>query len=146
LLPPGSTSRRSPKDRHPRPGGSVLHRRGWVSFTSAVTLNNAFGDTLKERRVPSIWVLVGGDDTRELSLTVANLTQGTEKRIDIDRMINVLDASDSTTGYLGDWRRRRNEVAFLLRHLDVRLFELTPNVAVSAIRAFGDQAITDKLN
>lgn len=109
-------------------------------------LNNAFGDTLKERRVPSIWVLVGGDDTRELSLTVANLTQGTEKRIDIDRMINVLDASDSTTGYLGDWRRRRNEVAFLLRHLDVRLFELTPNVAVSAIRAFGDQAVTDKLN
>jgi len=108
-------------------------------------LNNAFGDTLKERRIPSIWILVGGDDTRELSLSIANLTQGTEKRIDIDRMINVLDASDSTTGYLGDWRRRRNEIAFLLRHLDVRLFELTPNVAVSAIRAFGDDAVTDKL-
>src|SRR5690606_24797417 len=41
LLPPGSTSRRPPKDRHPRPGGSVLHRRGWVSFTSAVTLRTA---------------------------------------------------------------------------------------------------------
>lgn len=109
-------------------------------------LNNAFGDTLKERRIPSVWILVGGDDTRELSLTIANLTQGTEKRIDIDRMINVLDASDSTTGYLGDWRKRRNEIAFLLRHLDVRLFELTPNVAVSAIRAFGDQTITERLN
>lgn len=108
-------------------------------------LNNAFGDTLKERRLPSVWILVAGDDTRELSLTVANLTQGTEKRIDIDRMINVLDASDSTTGYLGDWRKRRNEIAFLLRHLDVRLFELTPNVSVSAIRAFGDPSITNKL-
>ncbi|WPO31645.1 ATP-binding protein [Pseudomonas sp. BO3-4] len=109
-------------------------------------LNNQFGDTLKERRLPSVWILVGGDDTRELSLTVANLTQGTEKRIDIDRMIAVLDAGDSTTGYLGEWRKKRHQVAFLLRHLDVRLFELTPNVAVSAIRAFGDAAITDKLN
>lgn len=108
-------------------------------------LNNAFGDTLKERKLPSVWILVGGDDTRELSLTVANLTQGIEKRIDIDRMINVLDASDSTTGYLGDWRKRRNQIAFLLRHLDVRLFELTPNVAISAIRAFGDSTVTDKL-
>lgn len=108
-------------------------------------LNNAFGDTLKERRLPSVWILVGGDDTRELSLTVANLTQGTEKRIDIDRMIAVLDASDSTTGYLGEWRKKRHQVAFLLRHLDVRLFELTPNVAVSAIRAFGDSVLTDKL-
>jgi hypothetical protein len=108
-------------------------------------LNNSFGDTLKERRLPSVWILVGGDDTRELSLTVANLTQGTEKRIDIDRMIDVLDASDSTTGYLGDWRKKRHQIAFLLRHLDVRLFELTPNVSVSAIRAFGETTITDKL-
>lgn len=108
-------------------------------------LNNAFGDTLKERRLPSVWILVAGDDTRELSLTVANLTQGTEKRIDIDRMIAVLDASDSTTGYLGEWRKRRHQIAFLLRHLDVRLFELTPNVAVSAVRAFGDASVTEKL-
>ena len=109
-------------------------------------LNNSFGDTLKERRLPSVWILVGGDDTRELSLTVANLTQGTEKRIDIDRIIAVLDATDSTSGYLGDWRKRRHQIAFLLRHLDVRLFELTPNVAVSSIRAFGDNSIKEKLN
>jgi len=108
-------------------------------------LNNQLGDTLKERRLPSIWILVGGDDTRELSLTVANLTQGTEKRIDIDRIIAVLDANDAGSGYLGDWRRRRHQIAFLLRHLDVRLFELTPNVAVSAVRAFGDVSIREKL-
>lgn len=108
-------------------------------------LNNSFGDTLKERRIPSIWILVGGDDTRELNLTVANLTQGTEKRIDVDRMIDTLDSSDSPTGYLGDWRKRRHQIAFLLRHLDVRLFELTPNVAVSSVRAFGDETITEKL-
>lgn len=114
--------------------------------TKSQELNNAFGDTLKERRVPQVWILVGGDDTRELSLTVANLTQGTEKRIDIDRMLAVLDASDTNTGYLGDWRRRRHQIAFLLRHLDVRLFELTPNVAVSAVRAYGDPVLQDKLN
>lgn len=108
-------------------------------------LNASFGDTLKERRIPSIWILVAGDDTRELSLTVANLTQGTEKRIDIDRIIALLDSSDTTTGYLGAWRRKRNEVAFLLRHLDVRLFELTPNVTVSAARAFGDDLIKTRL-
>jgi len=108
-------------------------------------LNNQFGDTLKERKVPSIWILVGGDDTRELSLTTATLTQGTEKRVDIDRMIDVLDSGDSTTGYLGDWRARRDQIAFLLRHLDVRIFELTPNVAVSAIRAYGDPAIQTAL-
>lgn len=108
-------------------------------------LNNEFGDTLKERRLPSVWILVAGDDTRELNLTVATLTQGTEKLIDIDRMIAVLDSGDSTTGYLGDWRARRNQIAFLLRHLDVRLFELTPNVSVSAIRAFSDDSIRTKL-
>lgn len=113
--------------------------------TKSQELNNAFGDTLKERRIPSIWVLVGGDDTRELSLTIANLTQGTEKRIDIDRMIAVLDSADTTSGYLGDWRQRRNQIAFLLRHLDVRLFELTPNVAASAVRAFGEESIKSKL-
>ncbi|HBP1357099.1 TPA: hypothetical protein L5T54_000009 [Pseudomonas aeruginosa] len=113
--------------------------------TKSQELNNEFGDTLKERRIPSIWILVGGDDTRELSLTIANLTQGTEKRIDIDRMLAVLDSAETTSGYLGDWRSRRNQVAFLLRHLDVRLFELTPNVSVSAIRAFGDQSIKGKL-
>jgi len=107
----------------------------------AQELNNTFGDTLKERRVPRVWILVAGDDIRELNLTVANLTQGTEKRIDVDRMIALLDAGDSGSGYLGDWRQRRHQIAFLLRHLDVRLFELTPNVAVSAMRAFGDQAV-----
>lgn len=114
--------------------------------TKSQELNNQFGDTLKERRVPSVWILVGGDDSRELNLTVATLTQGTEKLIDIDRMIAVLDAGDSTSGYLGDWRARRNQIAFLLRHLDVRLFELTPNVSVSAIRAFADESIRLKLS
>jgi hypothetical protein len=108
-------------------------------------LNNKIGDTLKERRVPAIWILVSGDDVRELSLSVANLTQGTEKRVDIDRMISVLDEDDSSSGYLGDWRKRRDQIAFLLRHLDVRIFELTPNVALSAVRAFADNSIRSHL-
>src|SRR5690606_23350085 len=54
LLPPGSTSRRPPKDRHPRPGGSVLHRRGWVSFTSAVTSSNTSPYSPLARRHPAL--------------------------------------------------------------------------------------------
>lgn len=34
--------------------------------------------------------------------------------------------------------KRRSQVAFLMRLLDVRLFELPPNVALAAVRAFGD--------
>src|ERR1017187_4187729 len=108
-------------------------------------INNTFGDTVKDRKIPSIWILVGGDDNRELSLTVATLTQGTEKRVDIDRMLAVLDTPDSNTVYLEDWRKRRHEVAYLLRRLDVRLFELPPNVTVASIRAFGDEATKARL-
>jgi hypothetical protein len=108
-------------------------------------INNRIGDTLKDRRIPSVWILIGGDDTRELSLTVANLTQGTEKRIDIDRLVAVLDTPGSNTMYLEDWRRRRHEVAVLLRRLDVRLFELPPNVTVAAVRAFADPPTKERL-
>lgn len=108
-------------------------------------INNRFGDTLKERRIPSVWILIGGDDTRELGLTVANLTQGTEKRVDIDRLIAILDDPDSKTAYLNDWRQRRDEIAFLMRRLDVRLFELPPNVALASVRAFGDDSLKGRL-
>lgn len=106
--------------------------------TKSQEINNKLGDRLKERRLPSVWVLVAGDDTRELGLVVANLTQGTEKRVDVDRILGILDVPESKTVYLEDWRKRRDEIAYLLRRFDVRIFELPPNVTVAAVRAFGD--------
>ncbi len=109
-------------------------------------INNHYRDILEERTIPSIWILVAGDDSRELNLTIATLTQGIEKRVDIDRLTSYLDNPDLDAAYLKEWKRRRDEVAFLMRTLDVRVFELAPNVSLSAIRAHGDDEITDSLN
>jgi hypothetical protein len=109
-------------------------------------INNHYRDILEERTIPSIWILVAGDDSRELNLTIATLTQGIEKRVDIDRLTSYLDNPDLDAAYLKEWKRRRDEVAFLMRTLDVRVFELAPNVSLSAIRAHGNDEITDSLN
>lgn len=108
-------------------------------------INAEFDQVLKERTIPSVWVLLLGDDTKELNLTVATLTQGTEKRLDIDRFVAVLDDPDSDAAYLKEWKKRRNDIAYLLRRLDVRLFEVPPNVALAAARAFGESAVKDRL-
>lgn len=41
---------------------------------------------LKARVRPHIWVVLPGDDLKELDRTVSSLTQGTRNRIDIDKM------------------------------------------------------------
>jgi hypothetical protein len=107
----------------------------------ASEITGRYRDLLKDKPVPSVWILVGGDDSRELNLTVASLTQGVNKAIDIDRITNYLDNPESDAAYLKEWKKRRSQVAFLMRLLDVRLFELSPNVALAAVRAFGDNDV-----
>lgn len=109
-------------------------------------INDYYRDLLHEKTIPSVWILVGGDDSRELNLTVATLTQGIEKRVDIDRLISYLDNPDLDAAYLKAWKERRDQVAFLMRTLDVRIFELAPNVSLAAIRAHGSDEITEPLN
>lgn len=104
----------------------------------AAEITGRYKDLLKDKPIPSVWVLVGGDDSRELNLTVASLTQGIGKAIDIDRITNFLDDPNLDAAYLKEWKKRRPQVAFLMRLLDVRLFELPPNVSLAAVRAFGD--------
>lgn len=106
--------------------------------TKAAEITGRYKDLLKDKPIPSVWVLVGGDDSRELNLTVASLTQGIGKAIDIDRITNFLDNPSLDAAYLKEWKKRRPQIAFLMRLLDVRLFELPPNVALAAVRAFGD--------
>jgi hypothetical protein len=107
--------------------------------------NEAFDRLLKARTIPSVWICLLGDDTKELNLTVATLTQGTQKQIDIDRFIAVLDNPDLDAAYLKEWKKRRSEIAYILRRLDVRLFEVSPNVALAAARAYGDATVKAKL-
>lgn len=101
-------------------------------------INDTYKDILKEKIVPRVWILVGGDINQDLNLTVSTLTQGTEKQIDIDRVLKFLDDPSNDSAYLKDWQQRRQQVAFIMRRLDVRLFELPPNAGLAAIRIYGD--------
>ncbi len=93
---------------------------------------------LKARIRPRIWIVVAGDDLKELDRTVSSLTQGTRNRLDIDKIAEFLDNDNNESAYLNDWRARRADMAYLMRILDVRLFELPPNAALAAIRCYGD--------
>jgi hypothetical protein len=108
-------------------------------------INGLYRDLLKDKPIPNIWILVGGDDSRDLNLTIANLTQGTQNYVDIDQIISYLDHPDLDAAYLAEWKKRRGQVAFLLRMLDVRVFEISPNASLAAIRAFGDEDIRQSL-
>lgn len=112
----------------------------------AAEITGRYKDLLKDKPIPSVWILVGGDDSRELNLTVASLTQGTNKSIDIDRITKFLDSPDLDAAYLKEWKKKRSQIAFLMRLLDVRLFELPPNVALAAVRAYGDDDIKAPLS
>jgi len=100
---------------------------------------------LKARVRPHIWIVVPGDDLKELECTISNLTQGTRNRLDIDKIAEFLDNKNNQSAYLTDWRARRLDMAYLMRILDVRLFELPPNAALAAIRSYGDSAIRESL-
>lgn len=108
-------------------------------------INGLYRDLLKDRPIPNVWVLVGGDSAKDLNLTVANLTAGTQNYVDIDQIVSYLDNPDLDAAYLKEWKKRRNQVAFLLRMLDVRVFELPPNVSLAAIRAFGPEDVRQTL-
>lgn len=127
-----------------RESATISEFFGRIEAKSA-EINGYYRDLLKDKVTPSVWVLVAGDVSKDLSLTVATLTQGTDKRIDIDRFLKYLDTPDLDAAYLREWKQRRGSAAFLLKLLDVRLFELPPNVSLSAIRAYGESSITKPL-
>lgn len=112
----------------------------------SVEINERYQEILQDKKIPRVWILVAGDSIRDLNLTVANLTQGIDKNVDIDRIISYLDQPDTETAYVKEWQSRREQVAFIMRKLDVRIFELTPNATLTAIRLFGDGNIKQPLN
>jgi hypothetical protein len=111
----------------------------------SVKINNIYRDLLKEKQVPSVWILVGGDISKDVSHTVAALTQGTQRVVGIDRIVKYLDDPNLDAAYLKEWKRRRNQIAFIFRMLDLRVFEMPPNVALAAVRVYGDDEIKKTL-
>lgn len=95
---------------------------------------------LKERVRLHLWVVLPGDKNEALRSTEAALTQGTRSRIDVDKVGEFIDLPSNEALYVRSWRNRRGALAHLLRTVDVRLFALPPNVALAAVRAFGDDA------
>lgn len=100
---------------------------------------------LKERVRARLWVLLPGDVLTSVDGTVKALTAGTRNRIDLDLIGEFIDQPDNKAIYVTEWRKRRAAIAQLLRAIDVRLFPLPPNVALHAVRAFGDASLKDLL-
>lgn len=100
---------------------------------------------LKARSVVHVWVLLPGDDVKLVNATADALTQGTKSKIDIDKIGEFIDRPDNNSIYVADWKTRRGKLAHLLRAIDMRLFSLPPNVALAAIRSFGDASLKTKL-
>jgi hypothetical protein len=100
---------------------------------------------LKARTRPHVWIVVPGDDLKELDRTVSSLTQGTRNRLDIDKIAEFLDDEQNKSAYLTDWRARRTDMAYLMRILDVRLFELPPNAALASVRCYADEHMRSSL-
>lgn len=100
---------------------------------------------LKKRVRPQVWIVLPGDVQSDMEATVSSLTQGTRSRVDVDLLAEFIDNPSSKANYISDWKKRRSRLAHIMRALDVRLIGLPPNVALAAIRAFGDDASKELL-
>ena len=101
---------------------------------------------LKTKVRARLWVVLPGDVPSAIRSTVLSLTSGSRNRVDIELVAEFIDQPDDKTPlYVADWKSRRSAMAHLLRAIDLRLFELPPNVSLAAIRAYGDATLTAKL-
>jgi hypothetical protein len=101
---------------------------------------------LKTKVRARLWVILPGDVPSAIRSTVLSLTQGSRNRVDIELISEFIDQpEDKAPIYVSDWKARRSAMAHLLRAVDLRLFELPPNVSLAAVRAFGDASIKSKL-
>lgn len=101
---------------------------------------------LKTKVRARLWVVLPGDVPSAIRSTVLSLTQGSRNRVDIELVAEFIDQPDDKAPlYVADWKAKRSAMAHLLRAIDLRLFELPPNVSLAAIRAYGDAAIKEKL-
>nr|BDT32047.1 ATP-binding protein [Myxococcus sp. MH1] len=109
-------------------------------------INSLTGDVLKERVVPRVWILLAGDDAKEIYTTVTVLTHGIRNEVDVRRLLGYLDDPNLDAAYLKEWKKRRERMAYLMTLLDVRVFVLPPNVTLGSVRIYGPDALKSALN
>lgn len=101
---------------------------------------------LKTKVRARLWIVLPGDVPSAIRSTVLSLTQGSRNRVDIELVAEFIDQPDENAPlYVADWKARRSAMAHLLRAIDLRLFELPPNVSLAAIRALGDSSVKSRL-
>lgn len=101
---------------------------------------------LKTKVRARLWVVLPGDVPSAIRSTVLSLTQGSRNRVDIELVAEFIDQPDDKAPlYVADWKAKRSSMAHLLRAIDLRLFEMPPNVSLAAIRAYGDASVKAKL-
>jgi hypothetical protein len=101
---------------------------------------------LKSKIRARLWIVLPGDVPSVIRSTVLSLTQGSRNKVDIDLLAEVIDQpEDKAPLYVSEWKTRRSAMAHLLRAIDLRLFELPPNVSLAAIRSKGDLSVKEKL-
>lgn len=100
---------------------------------------------LKARSRARLWIVLPGDIPTVVNNTVTSLTQGTRNRLDLDLIAEFIDDPSNDAIYVKDWKDRRAAMAHLLRAIDLRLFQLPPNVSLAAIRAFATPTVKDLL-
>ncbi|MCX4239495.1 hypothetical protein [Paraliomyxa miuraensis] len=127
-------------------GGGVLVHAPTLGkyFTKLIGLSNSINsvvsDVLSERARPRIWIVVAADDAVEVASTVSALSFGTSRLLDVARFTaraeGVFDSQ-----YMKDWEPLAAYVPFLFRALDVRVIEMSPELALSIARAFGSSEV-----
>ncbi|MTD99197.1 hypothetical protein GIY56_02720 [Paracoccus sp. YIM 132242] len=114
--------------------------------TEAQKIRGDAWSVLKEQVRPKLWIIVPADDPSAIEASVRSLTQGQRGRIDVDTLQEWVDNESNDANYAVSWRSIRHKMAYLFRVLDVRLFEMYPNAAVSAVRGYGDDDLRALLN
>lgn len=118
-------------------------------FSKATAKANAIRDqtwsVLKNKVVAHVWVALLSDDPISTYSTTTGLTQGSRSRVDVELISEFIDAPGGGTNYVDQWKRRRESLAHFLRTIDLRIFDLPPNVALAAVRRFAQQDLKNRL-
>lgn len=107
-------------------------------------VNKTYKNRLMGKIIPKVWVVLAGDDSYKAYSTVTSLTSGGQNRLDTALILEMLD-SNNDSNYIKEWKNRRDDFAYIVSMLDVRLIELPPNVSLAAIRAFGIDEVKSDL-
>lgn len=134
-----------PETNHAMVGSDTIAEFYEKLNTRAQQIRGDAWSVLKEQVRPRLWIVVPADDPAAIEASVRSLTQGQRGRIDVDTLQEWVDDEANNANYAIQWRNIRHKMAHLFRILDVRLFEMYPNAAVSAVRAYGDIDLKPKL-